>query len=53
LKPGRPTLRLFLDEGVPNAVGRVFESQGHEAIYLREAILPGSPDPLVCAAAGG
>lgn len=44
-------LRLFLDEGVPDAVGRVFEKHGHHVIYLREAIATGSPDELVCVAA--
>jgi predicted nuclease of predicted toxin-antitoxin system len=42
---------VFLDEGVPVSVGRVFETRGHEVIYLAEALQPGSPDPLVCAAA--
>lgn len=44
-------LRLFLDEGVPDSVGRIFASFGHEVIYLRDAIEPGSPDTLVCATA--
>jgi predicted nuclease of predicted toxin-antitoxin system len=48
---GRPILRVFLDEGVPDSVGKTFSNFGHEVIYLREAVAPGSPDPLVCAAA--
>jgi predicted nuclease of predicted toxin-antitoxin system len=44
-------LKLFLDEGVPDSVGRIFASFGHNVIYLRDAIEPGSPDTLVCAAA--
>ncbi|WP_183211634.1 DUF5615 family PIN-like protein [Brevundimonas variabilis] len=44
-------IRFFLDEGVTRAAARVFEDAGHEVIILQEAIVPGSPDPLVCAAA--
>jgi hypothetical protein len=44
-------LKLFLDEGVPDAVGKAFENAGHEVIYLRDSIATGSPDELVCAAA--
>lgn len=47
----RITLRLFLDEGVPRAVGRLFESNGHFVIYLDQAIERGSSDPLVATAA--
>ena len=45
----RPTLKLFLDEGVPDSVGRVFSEAGHDVIYLRDALVPGAPDQLVCA----
>jgi predicted nuclease of predicted toxin-antitoxin system len=48
---GRPTLRIFTDEGVPDSVGDCFISHGHIVIRLREAVATGSPDPLVCAAA--
>lgn len=44
-------LKLFLDEGVPNAVGRIFFDAGHEVIFLRDCIPTGSPDDLVCVAA--
>ena len=44
-------LKVFLDEGVPNSVGKAFEDHNHEVIYLRDAIDTGSPDTLVCAAA--
>lgn len=44
-------LKLFLDEGVPNAVGKAFSEAGHEVIYLRDCIATGSPDDLVCVAA--
>jgi hypothetical protein len=42
---------LFLDEGVPVAVGKTFIEHGHEVIFLEEAIKRGSPDTLVCAVA--
>ncbi len=44
----RPVLRFFLDEGVPDSVGRFLESAGHTVLYLRQALAPGSPDHLVC-----
>ncbi len=44
-------LKVFLDESVPDSVGRVFSQQGHSVILLREAIATGAPDLLVCAAA--
>ena len=47
----RQPLRVFLDEGVPDAVGRAFRGFGHEVILHREALAAGVPDPLVCAAA--
>ena len=47
----RLELRLFLDEGVPDSVGKAFEEAGHAAIYLRETMPTGSPDHLVCAIA--
>jgi predicted nuclease of predicted toxin-antitoxin system len=48
---GRPILRIFTDEGVPDSVGDCFANCGHHVIRLREAVATGSPDPLVCAAA--
>lgn len=44
-------LRVFLDEGIPDGVGREFESAGHDVIYLRESIKTGSADDLVSVAA--
>jgi predicted nuclease of predicted toxin-antitoxin system len=44
-------LKVFLDEGVPDAVGREFGTAGHEVIFLRDCIATGSPDDLVCVAA--
>lgn len=47
----RPVLRFFLDEGVPVSVGDTMIAASHEVIRLQAALPPGSPDPLVCAAA--
>ncbi len=44
-------LKFFLDEGVPDSVGKFLADQGHEAIFLRDCITPGSADTLVCKAA--
>ncbi len=45
------TLKLFLDEGVPDSVGRVFEEHGHKVTYLNRTLVRGSSDQLVCAIA--
>lgn len=45
---GRPVLRLFLDEGVPDSVGHVFMAAGHEVAFLNKTMARGSSDPLVC-----
>lgn len=47
----RPKLRFALDEGVPNAVGRVLSNASHKVTYLNEGkTLPrGSKDEHVCA----
>src|SRR5262249_10588983 len=47
----RPTLRLFLDEGVPDSVGHTFMENGHEVGFLNRTIARGSSDHLVCAIA--
>ena len=47
----RPKLRVFLDEGVPNAVAQTFEAYGHEVVPFEGALKRGSKDVLVCAAA--
>lgn len=44
-------LKFFLDEGVPDSVGKFLISEGHEAVFLRDSITPGSSDPVVCKAA--
>ncbi len=51
MKNEEDRLKLFLDEGVPDAVGREFQKVGHDVIYLRDAIATGSPDDLVCVTA--
>jgi predicted nuclease of predicted toxin-antitoxin system len=42
----RAVLKLFLDEGVPDSVGKCFEEAGHRVIY-GNAVSPGAPDQLV------
>jgi predicted nuclease of predicted toxin-antitoxin system len=44
----RPILRLFLDEGVPDSVGRAFIGAGHEVAFLNKMMARGSSDLLVC-----
>jgi predicted nuclease of predicted toxin-antitoxin system len=48
---GRPSLRLFLDEGVPDSVGHAFLEAGHQVGFLNKSLARGSPDHLVCAIA--
>ncbi len=45
----RPRLKLLLDEGVPNAVGKAFTTSGHKVILGNQALPRGSSDQLVCA----
>lgn len=47
----RSSLRLFLDEGVPDSVGRIFMEAGHEVAFLNKMLARGSSDHLVCAIA--
>jgi predicted nuclease of predicted toxin-antitoxin system len=42
------TLRLLLDEGVPDSVGQVFQEFGHEVTYLNRTSARASTDHLVC-----
>jgi hypothetical protein len=44
----RPILKFFLDESVPDSVGKMFETHSHEVIYLNREIARGSSDYLVC-----
>lgn len=47
----RPSLRFFLDEGVPDSVGHVFLEAGHQVGFLNKTLARGSSDHLVCAIA--
>jgi predicted nuclease of predicted toxin-antitoxin system len=47
----RPSLRLFLDEGVPDSVGHEFMAAGHEVAFLNKTLVRGSSDQLICAIA--
>ena len=44
-------LKFLLDEGVPVSAGRALEDAGHTVIPFHKALLKGSADPVVCAAA--
>jgi predicted nuclease of predicted toxin-antitoxin system len=44
-------LRVFLDAGVPDAVGHVFEKAGYGVIYYRHALPEKTADEVVCATA--
>lgn len=41
-------MRFFLDASVPDSVGKVLASAGHEVIHHREALEEGAKDPVVC-----
>jgi predicted nuclease of predicted toxin-antitoxin system len=47
----RPTLRIFLDAGVPDSVGAVFEKDGHYVIHYRDVLPEKVVDQVVCATA--
>ena len=47
----RPVLHLFIDHCAPDSAGRAFREAGHDVVFLRERLLPDSPDPLVAAVA--
>ena len=50
-RPAHLSLHLLLDEGVPDAVGRVFEERGHVVTFGNRSLPRGSADQLVCVAA--
>lgn len=43
----RPKLRFFLDQNVPDSIGRYLRGRGHSALFLRHHIPDDSPDPVV------
>lgn len=44
-------MKFFIDQNVPESVGRFLEGLGHEVVLLRERIPTESPDALVAAVA--
>jgi predicted nuclease of predicted toxin-antitoxin system len=42
-------MKFFMDQCVPDSVGRFLEAAGHEVVFLRREMPPDSPDPLVAA----
>jgi predicted nuclease of predicted toxin-antitoxin system len=43
-------LRFFLDNCVPDSVGKMLEAAGHVVILMREQMAPDSSDPVVAMA---
>jgi len=46
----KPRIKFFIDECVPDSVGKFLTASGHEVTYLRDVLPRGSPDPIVAAA---
>lgn len=44
---GRPQLRFFLDQNVPDSICRYLRGRGHSVLLLRHHIPDNSPDPVV------
>lgn len=44
---GRPQLRFFLDQNVPDSICRYLQGRGHSVLILRHHIPDNSPDPVV------
>jgi Domain of unknown function (DUF5615) len=44
---GRPQLRFFLDQNVPDSICRYLRGRGHSVLLLRHQIPDNSPDPVV------
>jgi predicted nuclease of predicted toxin-antitoxin system len=42
-------VRLLIDEDVPQSVVDFLQERGHEAILVREILLPGAADPVIAA----
>ena len=45
------SLRIFVDQCVPDSAGRAFIEAGHDVQFLRERLAPNSADTLVAAVA--
>lgn len=43
-------MKFFIDQCIPDSVGRSLINAGHEVIFLRQYMAVNSPDPLVAAA---
>lgn len=46
-----PAMRFFIDQNVPDSVGRFLSERGYEVVFLRQRIPNDSPDALVAAVA--
>lgn len=45
--PAGATLHFFIDNCVPDSVGRAATAAGHQVTHLRDVIASNSPDPVV------
>jgi predicted nuclease of predicted toxin-antitoxin system len=44
---GRPRLKFFIDNCVPDSVGKILKTADHDVIYQREVLARDAPDILV------
>jgi predicted nuclease of predicted toxin-antitoxin system len=47
----RTRIKFFIDQCVPDSVGRVLAARGHEVVLLREVLPTDAPDQVVAATA--
>jgi predicted nuclease of predicted toxin-antitoxin system len=47
---GRPRLRFFIDNCVPDSVGQVLIAEGHDVIFQRDVMARDAADPVVAVA---
>jgi predicted nuclease of predicted toxin-antitoxin system len=40
-------MKFLLDENVPVLVADMLKAEGHDAVFVRDYVPPGAPDPLV------
>ena len=42
-------MKFLIDENVPHSVAIFLQQRGHEIVFVRDVLLPGTPDPVVAA----
>lgn len=50
MAPGKPVIRFFTDQNVPDSVGKVLQSGGHDLTRLREVMDTRTADPIIAVA---